>query len=62
MKENENKVMESFYHYIGENHVNHIAKEFDRISTDASEMSTQDACRNLYCYSNGWHICNNNEC
>jgi len=35
MKENENKVMESFYHYIGENHINHIAEEFDRISKDA---------------------------
>lgn len=43
MKENENKVMESFYYYIGENHVNHIAEEFDRISADASETSTLDA-------------------
>lgn len=39
MKENENKVMESFYHYIGENHINHIAEEFDRISAEASELS-----------------------
>ena len=39
MKENENKVMESFYHYIGENHINHVAEEFDRISADASEIS-----------------------
>ncbi len=39
MKENENKVMESFYHYIGENHINHVAEEFDRISADASETA-----------------------
>lgn len=38
MKENENKVMESFCYYIGENHVKHIAEEFDRISKDASEI------------------------
>lgn len=38
MKENENKVMESFYHYIGENHINHVAKELDRLSADASEI------------------------
>jgi hypothetical protein len=43
MKENENKVMESFYHYIGENHINHVAEEFDRISAVASETSTLDA-------------------
>lgn len=43
MKENENKIMESFYHYIGENHINHVAEEFDRISADASETSTLDA-------------------
>lgn len=46
MKENENKIMESFYHYIGENHINHVAEEFDRISADASEIacpSTLDA-------------------
>ncbi len=46
MKENENKVIESFYHYIGENHINHVAEEFDRISADASEIaypSTLDA-------------------
>ncbi|MDW7662676.1 MAG: DUF4367 domain-containing protein [Bacillota bacterium] len=43
MKENENKVMESFYHYIGENHINHVAEEFDRISADASETSTLDS-------------------
>ena len=48
MKENENKVMESFYYYIGENHVNHIAEEFDRISADASETSTLDAWFNDY--------------
>ena len=39
MKENENKIMESFYHYIGENHINHVAEEFDRISADASEIA-----------------------
>ena len=39
MKENENKIMESFYHYIAENHVNHVAEEFDRISADASEVA-----------------------
>ncbi|MDW7662683.1 MAG: DUF4367 domain-containing protein [Bacillota bacterium] len=38
MKENENKVMESFFHYIGENHINHIAEEFDRISVYASKI------------------------
>lgn len=43
MKENENKIMESFYHYIGENHINHVAEEFDRISADASETSILDA-------------------
>lgn len=43
MKANENKIMESFYHYIGENHINHVAEEFDRISADASETSTLDA-------------------
>ncbi len=48
MKENENKVMESFYYYIGENHVNHIAEEFDRISADAAETSTLDAWFNDY--------------
>lgn len=51
MKENENKVMESFYHYIGENHINHIAEEFDRISADASEVaypSTLDTWFNDY--------------
>lgn len=51
MKENENKVMESFYQYIGENHVNHVAEEFDHISTDASEVaypSTLDAWFNDY--------------
>ena len=39
MKENENKIMESFYHYIGENHINHVAEEFDRISADVSEIT-----------------------
>jgi len=43
MKANENKIMESFYHYIGENHINHVAEEFDRISADATETSTLDA-------------------
>ena len=43
MKANENKIMESFYHYIGENQINHVAEEFDRISADASETSTLDA-------------------
>ena len=43
MKANENKIMESFYHYIGENHINHVAEEFDRISPDASETNTLDA-------------------
>lgn len=38
MKANENKIMESFYHYIGENHINHIAEEFDRISVYASKI------------------------
>ena len=47
MKENENKVMESFYQYIGENHVNHVAEEFDHISTDASEVE-----RKLWRYKN----------
>ena len=51
MKENENKVMESFYHYIGEYHVKNVAEEFDHISTDASEIaypSTLDAWFNDY--------------
>ena len=39
MKENENKIMESFYHYIGENHINHISDEFDLISAEASEIA-----------------------
>lgn len=39
MKENKNKVMESFYHYIGEYHVKNVAEEFDRISADASEVA-----------------------
>lgn len=39
MKENENKIMESFYHYISENHINHVAEEFDRISADALEVA-----------------------
>lgn len=39
MKENENKVMESFYYYIGENHINHVAEEFDLVSKDASEIA-----------------------
>ena len=39
MKENENKVMESFYYYIGENHKNHVAEEFDLVSKDASEIA-----------------------
>ncbi len=39
MKENENKIMESFYHYIGENHINHVADEFDLISPEASEIA-----------------------
>ncbi|WP_417204730.1 hypothetical protein [Acetoanaerobium sticklandii] len=39
MKENENKVMESFYYYISENHINHVAEEFDRISADALEVA-----------------------
>lgn len=41
MKKNENsenKVMEGFYHYIGENHINHVAEKFNRISKDASEI------------------------
>ena len=29
MKENENKIIESFYQFIGENHVNHVAEEFN---------------------------------
>ena len=37
-EKSESKVMKSFYHYIGENHVNHVAEEFDRISTEASEI------------------------
>ena len=49
MKKNENsenKVMESFYYQIGENRINHVAEEFNRISKDASEIacpSTLDA-------------------
>jgi hypothetical protein len=39
MKENENKIMESFYHYIGENHINHVSDEFDLISAEASELA-----------------------
>ncbi|WP_417204726.1 DUF4367 domain-containing protein [Acetoanaerobium sticklandii] len=39
MKENENKIMESFYHYISENHINHVVEEFDRISADALEVA-----------------------
>jgi len=53
MKENENKVMESFYHYIGENHINHVAEEFDRISKDASKItcpSTLDAWFDEYAH------------
>lgn len=51
MKENENKVMESFFHYIGENHINHIAEEFDRLSVYASKIeypSTLDTWFDFY--------------